>query len=111
MIDEEVQQLLKVPVISRPLAFEERMTVNPQVSLLDLILAAGIQGDVMWLLIDGKHIVYVPHYDGLLVDRVDDDMDEEIDGMAANIAMRLKEVTLAVLDRITREVKQLSELE
>ena len=50
-----------------------------------------------------------PHHDALLVDRVDDGLDEEIDGMAADFTMRLKEVTLAALDRITGEVKQLSE--
>ena len=93
-------------MISRTLAFEERVTVNPQVSLLDLTLAAGILGDVMWSLTGGKHIVSVPHHDGLLVDRVDDGLDERIDGMAADFAMRLKEVTLAALDRTTREVKQ-----
>ena len=38
----------------------------------------------MWSLIDGKHIVSVPHQDGLFVNRVDD-------GMAADFAMRLKE--------------------
>ena len=47
----------------------------------------------MWSLIDGKHIVSVPHYDRFLVDRVDDGLDEEVDGMAANSAMRMKEVT------------------
>ena len=65
--------------------------VNPQVSLLNWTLEADIPGDVMWSLIDGKHIVYVPHQDGLLVNRVDDGLDEEIDGMAADFAMRLKE--------------------
>ena len=39
---------MKIPVISRSLAFEKRATVNPQVSLLDLTLEAGIPGDVMW---------------------------------------------------------------
>ena len=39
---------------------------------------------------------------------VSDGLDEEIDGMAADFAMRLKEVILSVLDRITKEVKQLS---
>ena len=97
-------------MISRTLAFEERVTVNPQVSLMDLTLEAGILGDVMWSLIDGKHIVSVPHHDGLLVDRVDDGLDVEIDRMAADFAMRWKEVTLAALDRTTREVKRLSEL-
>ena len=33
----------------------------------------------------------VPHHDGLFVGRVDDDLDEEIGGMAVNVAMRLKE--------------------
>ena len=33
------------------------MTVNPQVSLLDLTLEAGIPGDVMWSLTDRKHFV------------------------------------------------------
>ena len=36
-------------------------------------------------------------------------LDNEIDGMAADFAMWMKEVTVAVLDRIMREVKQLSE--
>ena len=58
---------------------------------------------------DDKHIVSLPHHDGLLVDMVDNGLGEEIDGMAAVFAMRLKEVTLAALDRITREVKPLSE--
>ena len=49
----------------------ERETVNPQVSLQNLTLDAGIPGDVMWSLIYGKHIVSVPHHDGLFVDRVD----------------------------------------
>ena len=33
---------------------------------------ADIPGDMMWSLIDGKHIVSLPHHDGLFVDRVDD---------------------------------------
>ena len=33
----------------------------------------------------------VTHQDGLFVNRVDDGLDEEIDGMAADFAMRLKE--------------------
>ena len=49
---------------------EERVTVKSQVSLLDLTLEAGIPDDVMWPLMDGKHIVSVPHHEGLLVDRV-----------------------------------------
>ena len=53
--------------------------VNPQVSLLNLTLEADISGYVVWSLIDGKHIVYVPHHDKLFVDRVDDCLDEEVD--------------------------------
>ena len=51
----------------------------------------------------------VPHHDGLLVGRVDYCLEDEIDGMAAYFAMRLKEVTLVTFDRTTREVKRLSE--
>ena len=51
----------------------------------------------------------VQDHNGLLVDRADDDLDEEIDGLAADFAMRLKEVTLAALNRTAREVKRLSE--
>ena len=43
-----------------------------------------IPDDVMWPLMDGKHIVSVPHHDRLLVDGVNDGLDEEIDGMAAD---------------------------
>ena len=51
----------------------------------------------------------VPHHDRLLVDRVDDCLDEEIGGMSAYFTMQLKGVTLAALDRITREVNRSSE--
>ena len=71
-------------------AFEDRVTANPQISLLNLTLDASIPGDVMWSLIDGKHIVSVLHHDGLLVVRVDDVLDKEIDGMADDFAMRMK---------------------
>ena len=54
--------------------------VNPQVSLLDLTLEAGIPGDVMWSLIDGKHIASVPHHGGLFMDRINDCLDKDIDG-------------------------------
>ena len=64
----------------KTLAFMERATVNTQVSLLNLSLGARIPGDVMWSLIDGKNIVSMPHHDGLLVDRVDNCLDEGIDG-------------------------------
>ena len=71
---------MKRPIIFRLLAFVERVTVNPQVSLWKFTLEAGTPGDVMWSLIDGKHIVSLPHQDGLFVDRVDDCLDEKIDG-------------------------------
>ena len=59
--------------------------VNPQVFLLNLTLEADISGDMMWSLIDGKHIVSVPHHDGLFVDRIDDCLDEDIDGRAEDL--------------------------
>ena len=62
--------------VFRTLAFVERATVNPQVSLLNLTFEADIPSDVIWSLIDGKHIVSLPHH----VDRVDDCLDEKIDG-------------------------------
>ena len=38
----------------------------------------------MWSLIDGRHIVSVLHHDGLLVNRIDDGLDKEIDGTKRN---------------------------
>ena len=58
----------------------ERATVNPQASLLNLTIEADIPGVVMWPHIDGKHIVSLPHHDGLFVDSVDDCLIEKIDG-------------------------------
>ena len=49
-------------------------------SLLNFTLETDIPGDLMWSLIDCKHIVSVPQNDRLFVDRVDDCLDEEIDG-------------------------------
>ena len=89
MTDEEIHKLGKVPVISRTFAVEKRATINPQVFLLDLTIETEIPGDVMLPLIYGKHIVSVQHHYGLLLNRVDDGLDEEIDGMAADFAMRL----------------------
>ena len=54
--------------------------VHPQVSLLNLTLEPDIPGDMIWSLIDCKHIVSVSHHDGSFVYRVDDCWDEEIDG-------------------------------
>ena len=52
----------------------------------------------------------VPYYDGLPVDRVNNSLDKEIDGMAADFAMPMKDITLAEFDRITNEVKRLLEI-
>ena len=38
---------MKNPAIARTIALEYRVRVNPQVSLLDLTVEAGIPGDVM----------------------------------------------------------------
>ena len=57
----------------------ERATVNPQVSMLNWTLQAGIPGCMIWSLIYGKHIVSVLHHDGLFVDRVADCLGEDID--------------------------------
>ena len=45
MTDGEVQQTISA--IAMTIALEERVMVNPQLSLLDLIVEAGILGDVM----------------------------------------------------------------
>ena len=42
-----------------------------------LTLEVCIPGSVMWSLIDGEHIVSVPHHGGFLVDRVVDDGPDE----------------------------------
>ena len=60
-------------------------------TLLDLTLEAGIPGDVMRSIMDGKLIVSVPRHDGELVDRVNDNNEEDLDGLASDFAMRLKE--------------------
>ena len=46
------------------LALEERVTLNHQVFMLDSTIEAGIPGDVVWSLIDGKHIVSRVHSTG-----------------------------------------------
>ena len=60
-------------------------------------------------IMDGKLVVSVPRHDGELVDRVNDNNEEDLDGLAADFARQMKEVTLAALDRITKEVERLSE--
>ena len=74
----------------------------------DLTLEAGIPGDVIRSIMDGKLIVSVPRHDGELVDRVNDNNEEDLDGLAADFARQMKEVTLAALDRIAKEVERLS---
>ena len=55
--------------------------VNPQVSLLNLVLEADITGDTMWFLFPyyvvtySTGIVSVLHHDGLFLDIVDDCLD------------------------------------
>ena len=75
-----VTAVMRSPCHFLDIYIEERATVKSQMSLLDLTIESGIPDDVMWPLMDGKHIVSVPHHDGLLVDRVNDGLDEEIDG-------------------------------
>ena len=43
--------------------------------------------------------MYVSHHVGLLVEKIDDGMDEQIDGMAADFAMRLNKGSLAASQR------------
>ena len=43
----------------------------------------------------------------LLMDRVNDYNEEDFDGFAANFARHMNEVTLAILDRITKKVERL----
>ena len=66
-----------ISAIARTIAIEERVMVNPQVSLLDLIVEAGIPGDAMRALVGGNTIVYVPRQDGFLVDMVNQSIEED----------------------------------
>ena len=77
--------------------------------MLNLTLEAGIPGDVIRSIMDAKLIVSVPRHDGLPVDRVNDNNEDDLDGLAADFAMQMKEATLAALDRITKEMERLSE--
>ena len=47
MTDEEVQQLCKIPAMTRTFTLDEKVMVNHQVSLLGMTVEAGISGDVM----------------------------------------------------------------
>ena len=86
-----------------------RAHLDRYLTLLDLTLEAGIPGDVMRSIIDGKLIVSVPRHDGELMDRVNDNNEENLRGLAADFARQMKEVTLAALDRITKKMERLSE--
>ena len=48
----------------------------------------------MWALIDDKNIVSVARYEGFLVDMVNEGINQEFSGMAADFAIQEKEVTL-----------------
>ena len=52
--------------------------VNPQVSLLDLTVEAGIPGYVMRALICRKKSMSVPCHDGFLVDMVNENIEEDL---------------------------------
>ena len=52
--------------------------VNPQVSLLDLTVEDGILGDVMQALIGDKNIMPVHRHDGLHVDMVNENIEEDL---------------------------------
>ena len=52
--------------------------VNPQVSLLDLTVKAGIPCNVMRAPLGDNNIVSVPHHDRLLVDMVNESIQEDL---------------------------------
>ena len=86
-----------------------RAHLDRYLTLLDLTPEAEIPGYVMRSIIDGKLIVSVPRHDGELVDRVNANNEEDLYGLAADFARQMKEVTLAALDRITKEMERLPE--
>ena len=51
--------------------------VNPQVSLFDFTVEAGIPNDVMRTFIEDKNIVSVSRHDGLLVDLIKEGIEED----------------------------------
>ena len=61
-----------------------RTHLDRYLTLLDLTIEAGIPDDVMPSIIDGKLIVSVPRHDGEHVDRVNDNNEEDLDGLAAD---------------------------
>ena len=81
------EQLKNLPSIWEHRAhaiLDVRAHLDRDLTLLDLILEAGIPGDVMRSIIYGKLIVSVPHHEGELVDRVHDNNEEDLDGFAAD---------------------------
>ena len=66
----------KVSAIARTIALEKRVMVNPEVSLLDLTVEAGIPGDVMRAHVCGKDIVSVTCHDRFLVDMVNESLED-----------------------------------
>ena len=85
------EQLKNFPSIGDPRAqaiLDGRAHIDRDLTLLDLTLEAGIPGDVIRLNMDVKRIVSVLRHDGLLVDRVNDNTEEELDEMAPDLPGR-----------------------
>ena len=55
-----------------------------------LYVNAGNPGDVMKTLMDGKNIVSTSRHDGLLVKMVNEYIDEDLGGMAADFTIRMR---------------------
>ena len=75
-------QLNNLPSIREDRAqaiLDVRAHLDRDLTLLELTFEAGIPGDVMRSIIDGKLIVSVPRHDGKLVDRVNDNNEEDLD--------------------------------
>ena len=105
------EQLNNLPYIGEHRAqanLDVRAHLDRDLTLLYLTLEAGIPGNVMRSIIDNKLIVCVPRDDGELVDRVHDNNEVDLDGLAADFARQMKETTLAALGRIIKEMERLS---
>ena len=64
--------------------------------------------ETMWLMkAFNTYEKSLPMPEQLLMDRVNDYNEEDFDGFAANFARHMNEVTLAILDRITKKVERL----
>ena len=106
---EQLKNLPSIGVHRAHAILDVRAHFDRDLTLLDFTLEAGIPGDVIRSIIDGKLIVSVPRHDEELVDRVNDNNEKDLDGLAADFVRQMKEVTLAALDRITKEMERLSE--